>query len=217
MKRLVPWLPAAALALGCVLVLGIRSPRDMHLTGSLSSLPRTLMGNAAEDVVLSPEELAANGATTYAYRSFKLPDGTERFSLYAGYYASQRQGRTIHSPKNCLPGSGWEPLAATIITVGTSAGAVPVNRYVLANGGHRALVYYWYQGRGRVEADEYRVKFQLLRDAAFRGRSEEALLRVVVPLRNGVTEADADAIAQGVAGAVVPAMDAVLPPLGTDS
>jgi EpsI family protein len=63
---------------------------------------------------------------------------------------------------------------------------VAINRFLLANGGARALVYYWYQGRGRVEANEYRVKWHLLRDAALHGRTEEALVRIVVPLPGGV-------------------------------
>ena len=27
--------------------------------------------------------------------------------LYLGFYESQRRGRTMHSPLNCLPGAGW--------------------------------------------------------------------------------------------------------------
>jgi EpsI family protein len=84
-----------------------------------------------------------------------------------------------------------------------------VNRYLLVNSGRRALVYYWYQGRGRVEADEYRVKLQLLRDSALRGRTEEALVRVVVPV-NG-DERDATALATWVAGQLLPAVGRVLP------
>ena len=57
-----------------------------------------------------------------------------------------------------------------------------MNRYVLKNGAATAVVYYWYQGRGRVVANEYAVKWNLLRDAAVAGHTEEALVRVVVPV-----------------------------------
>jgi hypothetical protein len=84
-----------------------------------------------------------------------------------------------------------------------------VNRYTLVNAGNKAVVYYWYQGRGRVESNEYRVKLQLLRDSALRGRSEEALVRVVVPVLG--SEADAAALARRVSARLVPEMFRVLP------
>jgi hypothetical protein len=48
--------------------------------------------------------------------------------------------------------------------------------------GARAVVYYWYQGRGRVEANEYMVKWDLVRDAVLRRRTDEALVRLVFPV-----------------------------------
>ena len=56
-----------------------------------------------------------------------------------------------------------------------------MNQYVLKNGPATAVVFYWYQGRGRIVANEYAVKWNLLRDAAVAGHTEEALVRVVVP------------------------------------
>jgi EpsI family protein len=143
-------------------------------------------------------------------RSFDTGSGTQLL-VYVGYYPSQTQGRTIHSPKNCLPGSGWEPLAAGVEQISAGGSVVPVNRYELANGERRALVYYWYQGRGRVAANEYRVKLDLLRDATFRGRTEEALVRVVVPLSAEVTDSAAEAMARQVTAELIPEIGAVLP------
>ena len=88
---------------------------------------------------------------------------------------------------------------------------VVVNRYLLGNAGERALVYYWYQGRGRVAANEYKVKWDLLRDSALRGRSEEALVRIVVPINARTDLARADSLAEATAGALIPAVYGVLP------
>jgi EpsI family protein len=131
--------------------------------------------------------------------------------VYVGYYDQQTQGKTIHSPKNCLPGSGWEALNQSTSTLQTSAGTETVNRYLLQNKQQRALVFYWYQGRGRVAANEYRVKWELLRDSALRGRSEEALVRIVVYLNPQTTEAQANAWASRVATDLIPAVSRVLP------
>jgi EpsI family protein len=131
--------------------------------------------------------------------------------VYVGYYDRQLQGKTIHSPKNCLPGAGWEAVSAGERTLSTALGPVKVNRYVLVNKQQRALVYYWYQGRGRVESNEYRVKLELLRDSALRGRSDEALVRVVVPLRTADDEAAAGELGARVSAQLIPQVAEVLP------
>jgi len=70
-------------------------------------------------------------------------------------------------------------------------------------------VYYWYQGRGRVESNEYWVKLQLLRDSALRGRSDEALVRVVVPVVSG--DSAAAELGRRVSAELVPEIYRVLP------
>ena len=70
--------------------------------------------------------------------------------------------------------------------------AIPhiMNHYVLKNGPATAVVYYWYQGRGRVVANEYTVKWNLLRDAAVAGHTEESLVRVVTFVEPARSAAD---------------------------
>ena len=115
-------------------------------------------------------------------------DTLQVFSLYVGYYTYQTQGKSIHSPRNCLPGAGWEPVESGTLPIASApgTGSRNMNKYVLANQGSYAAVYYWYQGRGRIESNEYTVKLNLMRDAALYGRTEEALVRLVVPLRTRI-------------------------------
>ena len=75
--------------------------------------------------------------------------------VYIGYYASQRQGDTMHSPQNCLPGAGWRPIETGYQDLPTGSASSRVNRYVIQKGLDRQVVLYWYQGRGRVVANEY--------------------------------------------------------------
>jgi EpsI family protein len=96
------------------------------------------------------------------------------------------------------------------MTIATPDGPVTVNRYRVADGGSQALVYYWYQGRGRVAHDELRIKYELLRDATLRGRTEEALVRIVVTL-SGDDIAGADKVARDVVPTLVHDMNGVLP------
>jgi EpsI family protein len=201
------WVPALVLSAGCSLLLVSGRQRRMPLIRPLSELPTQILGFNGRDIVISPEERAVAGMSTYVLRQFDKADAA--FSVYVGYYESQTQGRSIHSPKNCLPGAGWEPMSSGVTSVPVTGRPVNVNRYILGKGNATALVYYWYEGRGRVASNEYVVKWDLLRDEALRGRSEEALVRIVVPFKGGV--ADADRLATQVAVVLIPEVERRLP------
>src|SRR5215469_14276722 len=86
--------------------------------------------------------------------------------LYVGYYATQRTGETMHSPKNCLPGAGWDPISAGYAKIPlATAQQIVVNSYIVQKDLSRQMVLYWYQGRGRVIASEYAAKFWMVADA----------------------------------------------------
>jgi EpsI family protein len=211
MRSAVLWMPAGLLGIGVLLSSGVREPRSMALRAPLASVPEVLAGLPSVRLALSPEELAANGASDYLLRAHHDGSGVEKLGLYVGYYAHQGAGKTIHSPRNCLPGAGWEPVSHTVVSIPVADGAVPVNRYIIAREGERAVVYYWYQGRGRIAASEYRVKWDLLRDAALDARSEEALVRLVLPLTAEQGESDADALAREAVDTIVPSLFLSLP------
>jgi EpsI family protein len=182
------WWPVPPLVLGVLLVTGTVKPqRPMPLPQPLAeSVPRVLAGWAGEDITITDAEREIAGMDDFVHRVHRAEDSGEGraglFSIYVGYYERQAQGSTIHSPRNCLPGGGWEPLTHARPTIATPIGDVPVNRYLIGNGPSKAVVLYWYQGRGRVAANEYLVKWDLLRDQATLGRSDEALVRVIVPV-----------------------------------
>jgi EpsI family protein len=208
------WAPASVLALGATLTLGVDAQQRLPLRAPLAEvIPLTLAGFRGRDVAIPDDERRVAGVTTYlarAYTDSGADQGDQHgFTLYIGYYDRQTQGRTIHSPKNCLPGSGWAPLASGRATITTMAGSVTVNRYLLQKDNRRALVLYWYQGRGRVAFNEYRVKWDLLRDATLKHRSEEALVRVVVPVTSSADSAFD--LAADVAQRVIPNLYRALP------
>lgn len=217
MSALVRWLPAGVLTLGAAINILFVTGRvqPLALTTSLDNLPRVIDSLPGEDLIVSEDEQRVAGMTSYVLRRHAAgPTDSMGFSVYVGYYDEQRQGKSIHSPRNCLPGAGWETVGfrpVTLTPFGASA-PVTVNRYHIVKGPAQSIVYYWYQGRGRVAHDEYRVKFELLRDAALLGRTEEALVRVVVPVGRGGIE-EADSVATRVAQRLVPEVAALIPPL----
>ena len=219
MRDRMRWAPGLVLA-GGVLLLGAGSvQKHVPPAAPLASLPTEIAGFRGRDVVVPEDQRVVAGMSDYVMRIFSR-DTVDAFSVYVGYYDYQVQGKTIHSPKNCLPGAGWETMQEGTATVTTGGRSYPVKRYLLANGASRAMVYYWYQGRGRIESNEYKVKWDLLRDAALRGRTEEALVRVVVPVdaprdRSPAAEqaaiARADSIAVTAAERMIPEVDRVMP------
>jgi EpsI family protein len=212
-SRLLAWAPAIVLALGALFVVGIDTQRSLELRAPLSAaMPDTLLGRTGNDMELSAAERGVSGVTDYVMRVYENPDPADSswFSVYVGYYDRQLRGKTIHSPKNCLPGSGWEALQSQVAEIETTAGPVGVNRYLLRNDRQMVLVLYWYQGRGRVQANEYVVKWDLLRDAALKQRSDEALVRIVVPIADG-DEAAALERARYAAGKIIPRLFDALP------
>ena len=214
MPRGTAYLPAALLGLGCLFLLRTGQQRALALREPLASLPMTMAGFSGRDLTISAQEQRVAGMSSYVLRTFGR-DSLTMFSVYAGYYAAQTQGKSIHSPKNCLPGAGWEPVTSGTRPVATSQGDFAVNRYVVAKGSVQALVYYWYQGRGRVAANEYAVKWDLLRDKAVARRSEETLVRIVVPVTGSMN--GADSLAGSVATELIPQLFRLLPAAqGTD-
>lgn len=148
----------------------------------LAGLPYTIGSWTGSAVPLDVDTLKVVGVTDYANRDYISPADLP-VSLYVGYYASQRTGDTIHSPKNCLPGSGWDPIYAGFATVPVGDNdTIKVNKYVIAQGLEKQLVFYWYQGRGRVVASEYWGKFWMIHDAITRNRTDGALVRVITPI-----------------------------------
>ena len=209
MRDWTAWIPGVLLAGGSFLTLGVDRQHDVPLTKPLDSIPLVLAGRPGQAGVISAEQQRAAGMSSYLVRWY---DGeVAPFEIYVGYYDSQTQGRTIHSPRNCLPGSGWEALNQSETTIRLPSGSVVVNRYLLQNKERRALVYYWYQGRGRVASNEYRVKWDLLRDAALHGRTEEALVRIVVHFNERTDEASASEWASRAAADLIPAVRSALP------
>lgn len=112
-------------------------------------------------------------------------------SLFIAYFQSQRTGQTPHSPRHCLPGSGFEPASSgsQVIAVPGRTRPIRVNRYVVTRGSERNVVLYWYQSRDRVVASEYMAKIWLVLDSVRYRRSDTALVRVVIPVRHSDDDA----------------------------
>jgi EpsI family protein len=133
-------------------------------------------------------------------------------NFYVAWYDSQRAGRSVHSPRACLPGGGWIIRSFEERTIPSVGGrTLSTNRVAIELDGHQQIVYYWFQQRGRQVTNEYLVKWYIFWDALTRNRTDGALVRMVVPVMNAGDEADADARVARFAAKAIPALTSYVP------
>ena len=193
------------------------------LRESLASLPMQIAGWQG----LPAPDLEANivtvlGVDEYVNRLYSRSREVG-VGLYIGYYQSQRQGDTIHSPLNCLPGDGWQPMKRGHATIpvglqdlshtGGNLRSIEVNRYVVQKGLDKLVILYWYQSHGRIVASEYWGKIYMVVDAIRMNRTDGALVRVVSPVAgsDAAAEETADGLAVDFVKSMFPLLGRYLP------
>jgi EpsI family protein len=199
-----PLLKAAAI--GSVLLIGQAallqsSIRTEHLPEAppLAQFPRQLGDwRMIQEGVIEKEIQDVLKADDLLTRMYASPSAGATANLFVAAFRSQRNGKAPHSPKNCLPGSGWTPMVQDEIALDLGNNRnITVNRYIVQRGDSKSLVLYWYQSRGRAVADEYSAKFWVIADAIRYNRTDTALVRVVIGLSDRVSNEDATDIAKG--------------------
>ena len=208
---------ARTLALcGCFVVAAVVLDRQPVRPGRAADAARLVCDGSrgwksTRSVEFDPKIVTILGVTEYLNRVYVREQDRAQAGLYVGYYKSQRQGESIHSPLNCLPGSGWQPITSgrAIIPIPPDASPSPaapsieVNRYVVQKGLDTLLVMYWYQSHGRVIASEYWGKFYLVADALRLNRTDAAMIRVMVPITSPAATEAADRTATNFVQAMV--------------
>lgn len=135
-------------------------------------------------------------------------------NVYVAYYQSPKKGLSSHSPRQCIPGGGWEITSFETVRLDPASGvgqALDVNRVAIQKGGQKQIVYYWFKQRDRLITSEYFVKFFLFWDSLTRHRADGALVRLVSSVYAGETEDIADARLQTMAGLVTPVLGRYVP------
>lgn len=202
-----------ALVLICQMVLFYSASRGEKtpLATPLSAFPGTFgHWNLVQEGVVEQEELDVLKADDVLTRIYQNPSDRSIASLFIAYFKSQRTGQSPHSPKNCLPGSGWQQEASGRIDIPIGSRTINVNHYLVSKGNESSLVLYWYQSQGRTVAGEFAAKFYLVADSIRYHRSDAALIRVIVPTTR-TQVAQADKIGVDFVQSVFPVIKAYLP------
>jgi EpsI family protein len=216
MVRIASWkrfLPVVLLLAGTALLLEARGLREiLPPHRDLSAFPWHVADWQGTPQSLSPGELDILGPGEFLVRDYRRSPAEPPVNLYIAFFPSQRSGDTIHSPKNCMPGSGWTPTDSSRIALQRADGsAISLNRYVIAKGATRALALYWYQAHGRVTPSEYWAKVYLVTDAIRMNRTDGALVRVVTPIPDDSAEQAAQARTLEFVQRILPVLDDFVP------
>jgi EpsI family protein len=162
-------------------------PRPEALMRPLDTIAPEIAGwTMSGSYRLSDSVAGVLDATTYVSQQYRK--NAQSLTLFVAYYAEQRAGETMHSPRNCLPGEGWEIWQRERAPILFKGKPATINKFSIQNAGQHLLVYYWYQSRRNVVADEYLGKFILLRDALMQGGTAGSIVRVIVPDTPGLTK-----------------------------
>lgn len=213
-RRAIYLFVALALLLAAALVGYLGSEvRPQKLRTPLDHLPRVIDGwqAMAPDRRLDNRTLELLKPQNYLLRNYRK--NSRNIALFVAYFGLQQEGQIIHSPRNCLPGGGWDIISRNQVTVPGPNGGWRINHLILQNDLDRLSVLYWYQGRGRIEYDEYWERLSLITDAVRMRRNDGALLRITAVMpRQGGQEILNDELKM--AAALIPAMERLLPPTG---
>lgn len=159
--------------------------RPSELARPLETIDREINGWTVDGTQpLAPNVLRRLVPTSYLSRDYQKDN--QHLGLFIAYYSQQRAGESMHSPKHCLPGSGWEIWKHEPATLEVGLRRVEINEYFIQKSGERMLVLYWYQSRDRVIANEYLGKLLLIRDTVRDGETAGAIARITVADRPDV-------------------------------
>ncbi|MEC4672955.1 MAG: EpsI family protein [Nitrospirota bacterium] len=200
-----PYLVALAILIGTIGFIESMSHGDIILQKeSFSGFPLTLANRwQGKELGMDQDVLDILKVSDYMmryYQPISVSADTHNqpllspISLYVGYYESQRTGATYHSPKNCLPGAGWNFAESGIVSIPITQSdsdkrSISVNKVLIQKGTQKQMVIYWYHDRGRTIASEYMAKAYMIWDAMTQNRTDGALVRIIVPVKDTPEEA----------------------------
>ena len=181
MNRLLPFATTAGLLLGTTLLSGLTARRIPEpLAVPLDQIDSKIEGwTAVGDQTLSAPTLHALHPSAYLVRTYQKD--RSQLGLFVAFYAQQRAGESMHSPKHCLPGAGWEIWKHDSAFLPIQGRQVQINKYSIQNAGTRMLMFYWYQSKSRIVASEYLGKVLLAEDTILSGHTAGSIVRIMLP------------------------------------
>lgn len=146
--------------------------------------------NASAEQSIGPDVTAYLKPDEYILRDYADQRGGATVDLFVAYFKSLQNSYGPHSPKICLPGSGWLVSSSKVVNIAVPgrAEAIPVNQFTMEQGNQHIVVLYWYQNARNVWAEEFQAKLRLLPDLLRYRRSDVSLVRVIAPYTGSTSD-----------------------------
>ncbi len=203
---------ALILAAGVYVHFGVSNILKVPERDDLATLPYEFQGWDTQIEQIDAQTLNVLGADDFIVSNMTNPEG-EHFNLYIAYLNMQRHGHSWHSPRQCIPGGGWQITNHDIEPITLETGETfHYNRIIIENKGMRQLVYYWYDQRGRKIANEFVMKFLLIFDAVRIRRTDGAMIRIMTPILQEESQDVAEARLQEYMRDLQPKLPKYIPP-----
>ncbi len=178
------------------------------------NFPLEIAGWHGKQTYLERAYLDQLNLTDYALIDFYKPGERDSVNFYSAYYQTQRKGATIHSPRSCIPGGGWQITKFEEMDLPDlllDGAPIKVSRAVVEKDETRQLVYFWFYQRGRNITNEYVAKWYLLYDAITMNRTDGALIRLTTTLNRTEDASAADRRLQDFLRVLLPQLPPYLP------
>lgn len=210
-----PQFIVSVLLLGLTLILsrGIEFREAVPMNRSFAEFPMQVGGWTGTKQVMEMNFVEALDFSDYIMADYVDKDG-RAVNFYVAYYESQRKGESIHSPASCLRGGGWvfSQDGDSFVPLEGKAG-FPVSRALIQKGSFQQLAYYWFPMRGRILTNAFQMKWYNFWDALTRQRTDGALVRVIAPVGENESLADAEKRLQSFVQEISPVLFEFLPGL----
>ena len=166
-----------------------RSEADVPINQPLDQFPQkmadwSMTGQARFD----ERVLAVLLPTDYLSRSYVNSVGN-KLSLYIGFHNGGPDSGPIHSPKHCLPGSGWNRLTEKVCHVTLNGENIPYVSAIYQKDSEKQLFLYWFQVRDQIVTNEYALKLAMIKNSVLSNRRDSAFIRLSVMVTDGEEEA----------------------------
>jgi len=189
MNNIMRFVAVYALFAATALVISLHRDTDVPTNRPFAEFPRQVQSwQMLNQTEFSAAVLGVLRPTDYLYRQYKDAAG-KTVSLYIGYHSGGKNSGPIHSPKHCLPGSGWYETSTQRGTLAIPGGTINLVRAVYQKGDSKELFLYWYQVMDRSLSNDYSLKLAEIVNSAFYRRRDATFIRVSVPFESDLAQA----------------------------
>ena len=144
----------------------------------LDRLPTAFGDWRSHDIPMSDNVSNVLGADATLQRVYSNAS-QQQVEVFLAYFSRQAVNSQIHSPRHCLPGSGWTIVSTEPTRLDLPGGAQPATRMMLEREGVSEEMLYWFRTRSGSVTGEYALKLDLVRNSLARRPTDAVFVRYV--------------------------------------